>query len=134
MAIERQKISEKDEKRVREGAEKITAEDIEKISAKAEDIEKKFASHGPLSRLLTDAKLMLAIIKDYYNGKYRNIPYWAIGAIAFTLLYVFNPLDLIPDFIPFIGLVDDVAVMAACLVMVEQELHRYKAWKIEHPN
>ena len=47
--------------------------------------------------------------------------------------YVLNPFDLVPDFIPLVGQIDDAAVVAACLLMVRQDLHRYKKWKIANP-
>ena len=40
-----------------------------------------------------------------------------------------NPFDLVPDMLPVIGQLDDVAVMGACLILVEQDLHKYKDWK-----
>ena len=42
---------------------------------------------------------------------------------------VLSPIDLIPDVIPVVGLVDDAAVIAICLLMIEQELHDYSEWK-----
>jgi uncharacterized membrane protein YkvA (DUF1232 family) len=45
------------------------------------------------------------------------------------LLYVFNPFDLMPDLLPLIGQLDDVAVMSACLMLVEQDLVKYRVWK-----
>jgi uncharacterized membrane protein YkvA (DUF1232 family) len=52
-----------------------------------------------------------------------------IASIVFTLIYVLNPFDLVPDMLPLIGQLDDVAVMGACLMLVEQDLHKYKDWK-----
>jgi uncharacterized membrane protein YkvA (DUF1232 family) len=52
-----------------------------------------------------------------------------IASVVFTLIYVFNPFDLMPDVLPVIGQLDDVAVMGACLILVEQDLHKYKDWK-----
>ena len=72
---------------------------------------------------------MIAIVKDYWSGGYRQVPYGAIASIVFTLIYVLNPFDLMPDMLPLIGQVDDVAVMGACLILVEQDLHKYKDWK-----
>ena len=37
-----------------------------------------------------------------------------------------NPFDLVPDMLPVIGQLDDVAVIGACLILVEQDLHKYK--------
>ena len=61
---------------------------------------------------------------------YRQVPYGTIASIVFTLIYVLNPFDLVPDMLPLIGQLDDVAVMGACLILVEQDLHKYKDWKL----
>ena len=114
---------------VEEGAKEVTEEDVEKVIDKSEEIKKKFQTRGPLSRFVDDARLLLAVVKDYRSGAYRQIPYATIGAIVFTLIYVFNPFDLIPDVLPVIGQVDDVAVMTACLMLVEHDLLNYKVWR-----
>jgi len=117
-----------DQEFVKEGAEKVTDKDIEKIVNKSEEIKKKFTGRS-LGRFIQDAQLLISVVKDYWFGKYRQVPYGAVAAIVFTLIYIFNPLDLVPDVLPIIGEVDDAAVMAACLILVEQDLYKYKDWK-----
>src|SRR5215813_6226293 len=102
-----------EEKFVKEGGEKMTDKDVEKVATHSEDIEKKFASRGPLKRFIEDAKLLIAMVKDFWNKSYRQVPYGTIGAIVFTLIYILNPFDLVPDVLPIIGEVDDAAVFAA---------------------
>jgi uncharacterized membrane protein YkvA (DUF1232 family) len=115
---------------VKKGAAKIKDEDFEKVLQKSEAIKNKFKHARPLGRFVEDLILLLAIVKDYIKGNYRKIPRWSMAAIVFTLLYVLNPFDLIPDFIIFIGYLDDAAVVAGCLYLVEQDLKEYKEWKI----
>ena len=122
-------LNKPDEEFVREGAQKVTEKDVEKVVDKSEDIKKKFSTRGPLARFIEDGQLLIALVKDYRTGSYRQIPYGTIASIVFTLIYVLNPFDLMPDMLPLIGQVDDVAVMGACLLLVEQDLHKYKAWK-----
>ena len=112
-----------------EGAQKVTEKDLEKVINKSEEIKKKFSAKGPLVRFIEDGQLLIAIVKDYWSGAYRQVPYGAIASIVFTLIYVLNPFDLVPDMLPLIGQLDDVAVMGACLILVEQDLHKYKDWK-----
>lgn len=112
----------------------MTQEDVKKAVDKSESITNKFESVGPLGRYLTDIKLLLSLLKDYWSGEYRAVPWWAISAIVFSLLYVVSPIDLIPDFIPVIGYVDDAAVVSLCLVLVEQELSKYRKWRESHLN
>jgi len=117
---------------VKEGAEKVTDKDIEKVVNKSEDIKKKFTGRS-LGRFIEDAKLLIALVKDYWSRKYREIPYGTVAAIVFTLIYVFNPLDLVPDVLPIIGEVDDAAVVAACLMLVKRDLYKYREWKQNQP-
>ena len=114
---------------VKEGSEKITEKDVQKVVARSEDIRNKFLTHGPLSRFIEDGKLLIAFVKDYFAGVYRQVPYGAIASIVFSLIYVLNPFDLVPDVLPIIGQVDDVAVMGAVLIMIEQDLQKYKVWR-----
>ena len=117
------------EEELKKGAKNVTEEDLKKVINKRDEIEEKFRGNGPLGRFISDLKLMFSVIQDYISGKYREIPWWSIAAIVAALLYVLNPIDLIPDFIPVFGYIDDALVVAACLAMVEQDLQNYKDWK-----
>ncbi len=119
---------------LRKKASKITEVDVKKAVDESDSIRNKFEHAGPLGRYLDDVKLLISIVRDYWSGEYRAVPWWAISAIVFTLLYVVSPIDLIPDFIPVIGYMDDAAVVSVCLMLVEQELHTYKKWKMEQPH
>jgi uncharacterized membrane protein YkvA (DUF1232 family) len=115
---------------IKEGAQNVTEKDVEIVINKSEELQKRFGAKGPLARFIEDGKLFVAIVKDYWSGAYRQVPYGVIASIVFSLIYVLNPFDLMPDVLPLIGQVDDVAVMGACLLMVEQDLHKYKDWKL----
>ena len=49
--------------------------------------------------------------------------------MVFGLLYVINPLDIVPDVLPFLGVLDDATVIGALLMLVERDLKKYRAWK-----
>ena len=115
---------------VKNGAQNVTEKDVEIVINKSEEIQRKFSAKGPLARFVEDGKLLIAIVKDYWAGTYRQVPYGMIASSVFTLIYVFNPFDLVPDMLPLIGQLDDVAVMGACLILVEFDLHKYKDWKL----
>jgi len=103
--------------------------DVSTVLKKEKEIEELFSSNGPLGKFVADLKLLFAIIKDYYNGDYRQVPFWTIAAIVTALLYVLSPIDAIPDFIPVVGYLDDAAVVTVCLKMIKQDLQVYKEWK-----
>jgi uncharacterized membrane protein YkvA (DUF1232 family) len=52
------------------------------------------------------------ILKD------RRTPWYSRAIAASAVGYVFSPIQLIPSFIPFIGLMDDVAVLSAGMALV----------------
>jgi uncharacterized membrane protein YkvA (DUF1232 family) len=102
---------------------------VENVLEHEKEIDRKLESQHALKALLERAKLLLSMIRDYAAGRYREVPYWVIGAAAFALLYVLSPVDLIPDLIPGIGYLDDAAVVALCLKMIETEFAKYREWK-----
>src|SRR4030042_4494307 len=114
---------------IRAGAQSVSEQDIGKVVARSEEIKKKFRPGGPLQRFIADGQLLIGMIKDYWARRYRHVPVGVVGATVFTLLYVFNSLDLIPDVLPLVGQIDDAALVAACLVLVEHDLRAYQAWK-----
>jgi len=118
---------------VRKGAARIKDADFKKVLERSAAIESKFAHAKPLNRFFEDFKLLLAIVSDYRKGIYRKIPRWSIAVIVFALLYVLNPFDIIADFIAVIGFLDDAAVVAGCLLLVERDLNEYKEWKLNSP-
>ncbi|MGB1951605.1 MAG: YkvA family protein [Marinobacter sp.] len=117
------------EKQLQNEARQVSQESLDDLLRRQQAIEAKVRSSGKLRRFSGDIKLMFAMISDYWNGRYRNVPWKSVAAIAGALLYVLNPLDVIPDLILGIGFVDDAGVVALCLKLVESDLIRYAAWK-----
>ena len=80
-------------------------------------------------RLFENFRLLLSLIKDYWSGKYRKIPYWSLAVILITFLYLINPFDFIPDYILGLGQIDDAILLGLCLYFLDKDLRVYKAWK-----
>ncbi len=119
-----------DEEFVKEGAENVTDKDIDKVVVREDDIRKQFTARGPLKRFIEDGRMLMAMVRDWRAGNYRQAMRWTIAAAAFALIYVLNPCDIVPDVLPFVGAVDDASVIAACLMLLERDLFKYREWKI----
>lgn len=104
-------------------------EDLKKVLGRQSKIEKKIKKNQNVNEYIDKVRVMFGLIRDYSRGNYRQVPWRTIAAIAGGLLYALNPFDLIPDFIPMIGMVDDAAVIAACLRLVSDDLLDYMRWK-----
>ena len=107
---------------------KVTVSDAEGVLKRQEEIKKKMA-RGPLREYLEYAKLFFLLLSDFLSGRYKEVPWFTIAAIVGALIYILNPFDVVPDFIPFVGQVDDALVVAVCLSLVKEDLIKYKAWK-----
>ena len=107
---------------------RVGDDEVKKVLRNKKKIEEK-AKQGALAELFEDIRMMFSIVKDYFSGDYREIPFGTIAAVAGALLYVLSPIDLIPDFIPGVGLVDDAGVVVACLRLVKVDIDKYKKWK-----
>ena len=109
---------------------KVKDGDLDLAMENKEAIDKKLQKGG-MKKYAELGKIMFGMLKDYKKGAYQNIPWFTIASIGFILLYVFNPLDIIPDFIPGVGYVDDFAIMTVVIRFIESDLHAYLDWKIE---
>lgn len=78
--------------------------------------------------------LLFAIAKDYVAGNYTEIPKRSIIAILGGIIYFLSPVDIVPDFIPVLGFIDDVFVLNLVYKQVVKDLEQYKIWKDEQLN
>jgi len=63
-----------------------------------------------------------------------RVPRRAKAAVAFAGLWVISPIDLIPEFLPVIGPLDDVVVVALALRYAARQVPRdvlFEAWPAE---
>ena len=82
-----------------------------------------------LSKIWNKLQLFFSLIKDYIIGEYRDIPFASIIAIAAGLSYFLTPIDLMPDIIPGIGYIDDIAVISFIYSQLLSDLEKYEEWK-----
>ena len=108
---------------------KFRKEDAKKIFNKKESLFEKFLNISHLKKFYEDFQDVYSLFKDYFNGNYKDVPWTTIAAIGGSLLYVISPFDLIPDFIPVIGYLDDAAVFAFCLNFIGKDLEKYRKWR-----
>lgn len=80
-----------------------------------------------------DVTLGYRMIKDWRAGRYPT-PKSLVIALTIALVYLISPIDAIPDFIPFAGLVDDFGVFGLVMNSFRGEIEKYKMWLELHPD
>ena len=106
---------------VRSGAQRTTRADLDRVADHAQEVLACFAKK-PMAQHRETAKLMLQVVKDYREGRLLHMPYSALSAIVFALDYALNPVDIIPDFLPGIGQLDDLRIFEAASTIARRHL------------
>ena len=63
-------------------------------------------------------QLKTEITALYLAARHPRTPWYAKALIAAIVAYALSPIDLIPDFIPVIGFLDDVVLLPLAIVLV----------------
>lgn len=123
-------LNENDRERVNQtfekGVETFSEEDLENVKSNAETAEEKAKYLG---KQFENFQLMWSLLHDYWAGNYKAIPWKLIASTGFAVTYLVSPLDIIPDFLPIMGFVDDATVFALVVSSFQSELTAYKEWK-----
>ena len=112
-----------------EYAGKVGEEDVKNTLGKEDEIKKLFRRVKALAKYCNDLCDIFALLRDRVTGIYRETPWTTIAALTGALIYVLSPIDLILDFIPGIGFVDDAIVIGLAIKLAQPDLEKYRAWK-----
>jgi uncharacterized membrane protein YkvA (DUF1232 family) len=72
---------------------------------------------------------LIQMLRAYFRGDYKKLPWTTIISALAAVLYFLNPFDVIPDFILGFGMLDDATVIAFCLRSIKQDLDKFTAQK-----
>ena len=81
-------------------------------------------------RQLLDIMLtVVRLVRSYISGDYRQISTTTIISGLAVLLYVLSPIDLVPDFIPVVGFLDDLSLISWFVSSFQTEITRFRQWE-----
>lgn len=84
---------------------------------------------GPLVDVWNSLKALLRLFKAYTSREYTKIPWGSIVLVVVAILYFVSPLDLVFDWIPFAGFVDDAAIIAFVIKQLKNDLDAFLRWE-----
>lgn len=97
------------------------------------DAGKKADDHkGALAEIWDNLQLLFDLVGAWRRGEYRTIPTRSIVTIIASIIYFVSPIDLVPDFLLGLGIVDDAAVIGFVLKQIAVDLERFRIWKENH--
>ncbi len=73
---------------------------------------------------------MLRLVRAYARGEYKAISQTAMLSVVSALNYLIDPFDLIPDDVPFLGLLDDATIMSFAVRRTKEDLDDFMTWEI----
>lgn len=92
----------------------------------------KFKKASPVFKQFSEkVRELFELFKDGINGTYRLHPV-TFGTVGAGLLYFIIPTDMLPDFIPLVGFIDDMAVLTMIANSLQTEMEMYRKWKSQH--
>ncbi|CAM3765296.1 YkvA family protein [Mesobacillus thioparans] len=84
---------------------------------------------GALAESWDNLQLLFDLVGAWRRGEYRKIPTGSLMTIIAAIIYFVSPIDLIPDFIIGLGIVDDAAVIGFVLKQITNDLEKFRFWK-----
>jgi uncharacterized membrane protein YkvA (DUF1232 family) len=108
------------------GADKCK-DDPQRAAALLDVAAKKATQPGGVRGLFADIKTLIALVRAYFDGSYRAVSWKTIAVALGAVIYFVAPIDGLPDFIPFVGYIDDAFVVALLLKRIRTELDAFRA-------
>ncbi len=75
-------------------------------------------------------KTFLRMLRAYITGEYRQIPVKSLLMIIGALIYFMMPIDLIPDFIPAMGLADDISILFLVFNSINEDVDAFLEFEL----
>ena len=110
---------------------KVNAEDAdpEKVAQEKDKTLDKIKNASALSGLLDNIRTAYDMISDSVTSKYKGVSKSTLALLAGGLAYLALPIDLVPDFIPVAGWMDDAGVLGWIFARCADEFKKYKDFK-----
>ena len=84
---------------------------------------------GNLAEVAGSVQLLIRMIRAYAAGEYKGLPWKSLLSIVAVLIYFVSPIDLIPDFLPVIGITDDVALIVWLIKSLGSDISKFSQWE-----
>lgn len=98
----------------------------------ANKLASKDSGDNKFRQLFDVARTVVRLVRNYVSGSYRQVETGTIVSALGVLLYTLSPIDLVPDFVPIVGFLDDLALLSWFVEKFQGEIIRFREWEKTH--
>ncbi|GAB3309942.1 YkvA family protein [Hymenobacter humi] len=99
------------------------------LNETADKLADKESKTNKFQQLFEIALTLVRMVRSYISGEYREVPTSTMVSGLAVLLYILSPLDLVPDFIPVVGFLDDLSLVGWFVSKFSGEITKYREWE-----
>lgn len=89
----------------------------------------KLRKHPSVTYLGARISLSIRLLRAWMKGEYTAVPHATLVALLAALAYFVFILDFIPDFLFWVGILDDSAVLTYVLTRFNKDLQEFESWE-----
>ena len=82
-----------------------------------------------LKGIMGTIKTFIRMLRAFRSGQYQKFSWVTVLMVVAALLYFVMPLDLLPDFIPVTGYVDDFSIILMVFNRFKGDIVAFQAWE-----
>ncbi|MCY7918834.1 YkvA family protein [Bacillus vallismortis] len=71
------------------------------------------------------------MLRDWRKGDYPRSQVRTLLLLTAAILYIAMPLDIMPDVILGLGIIDDAAVLGLLWTLIKKEMSQYEIWRLQ---
>ncbi len=116
------------------GRDKEAQAELDKAEVKIDNLNE-VANTRDQKGVVEDLRTTLRMIRAQLGGSYSGVSNKAMVLSMASVLYFIMPIDMVPDFIPMSGLIDDLGLLVWLGATINSELDKFVEWeRVTHKN
>lgn len=92
-------------------------------------LKKAFGQKEKLKSVWDDFQTLFRLINAWAKKEYKTVPWKTILYATTAVIYFLNPFDVVPDFIPIGGFVDDIGLITFVIKSIKKDLEKFLDWE-----